>query len=126
MPKVLRGEPQEPGAHGTPLATGGSDEHCGVPGAFLLEVGISSSYYIARFWGLTGNPRPAPAERSKPAWILPSLPLNERHGAPATLTIAREPVADTPEPIGPLHPRSMDVHTVITKVLKAAGLWKLP
>jgi poly(hydroxyalkanoate) depolymerase family esterase len=113
-------------AHGTPLATGGFDEHCGVPGAFLLEVGISSSYHIARFWGLTGNPRPAPAEWSKPAWIVPPLPRNQRHGATATLTVAREPVADAPEPIGPLHARSMDVHAVITKALKAAGLWKAP
>jgi len=44
-------------AHGTPLASGDSDEHCGVPGAFLLEVGISSSYHIAKFWGLTKHPR---------------------------------------------------------------------
>jgi poly(hydroxyalkanoate) depolymerase family esterase len=44
-------------AHGTPLATGGSDKHCGIPGAFLLDVGISSSYHIAKFWGLTKRPR---------------------------------------------------------------------
>jgi feruloyl esterase len=44
-------------AHGTPLATGGSDEHCGIPGAFLLDVGISSSYHIAKFWGLTEQQR---------------------------------------------------------------------
>jgi feruloyl esterase len=43
-------------AHGTPLATGGSDKHCGIPGAFLLDVGISSSYHIAKFWGLTKRP----------------------------------------------------------------------
>jgi poly(3-hydroxybutyrate) depolymerase len=36
-------------AHGTPLATGSSDEHVGVPGDFLLDVGISSSYHIAKF-----------------------------------------------------------------------------
>jgi poly(hydroxyalkanoate) depolymerase family esterase len=44
-------------AHGAPLATGGSDEHCGIPGAFLLDVGISSSYHIAKFWGLTEQQR---------------------------------------------------------------------
>jgi poly(hydroxyalkanoate) depolymerase family esterase len=44
-------------AHGAPLATGSDEKHCGVPGAFLLEVGISSSYHIARFWGLTRHPR---------------------------------------------------------------------
>lgn len=38
--------------HGTPLATGDSDKHCGIPGAFLLDVGISSSHHIAKFWGL--------------------------------------------------------------------------
>jgi poly(hydroxyalkanoate) depolymerase family esterase len=40
-------------AHGLPLATGNDEQHCGAPGAFLLDVGISSSYHIAKFWGLT-------------------------------------------------------------------------
>lgn len=40
-------------AHGAPLATGNGEQHCGAPGAFLLDVGISSSYHIAKFWGLT-------------------------------------------------------------------------
>ena len=39
-------------AHGTPLATGGADHECGAAGPFLLEVGISSSYHIAKFFGL--------------------------------------------------------------------------
>jgi poly(3-hydroxybutyrate) depolymerase len=38
-------------AHGTPLD---DDDECGIPDAFSLEVGISSSYHIAKFWGLTG------------------------------------------------------------------------
>ncbi len=41
-------------AHGTPLAAGDADEECGIPGTFMLEVGISSSFQIAQFWGLTG------------------------------------------------------------------------
>ncbi len=44
-------------AHGTPLATSAGEKTCGVPGAFLLDVGISSSYHIAKFWGLTKRPR---------------------------------------------------------------------
>jgi feruloyl esterase len=40
-------------AHGAPLAAGPADRTCGVPGAFVLDVGISSSWHIARFWGLT-------------------------------------------------------------------------
>ena len=42
-------------AHGTPLATRGSDDSCGAAGAFLLDVGISSSYHIAKFFRLTGH-----------------------------------------------------------------------
>ncbi len=44
-------------AHGAPLATGPADTCCGIPGAFELDVGISSSYHIAKFWGLTGGRR---------------------------------------------------------------------
>ncbi|WP_296520571.1 PHB depolymerase family esterase [Rhodoplanes sp.] len=44
--------------HGTPLASGDGDESYGVPGEYLIEVGISSSYHIACFWGLTEK-RPA-------------------------------------------------------------------
>jgi feruloyl esterase len=44
-------------AHGTPLATGRAEQSCGIPGPFLLDVGISSSYHIAKFWGLTERRR---------------------------------------------------------------------
>jgi poly(hydroxyalkanoate) depolymerase family esterase len=124
--------------HGTPLATGGSEQHCGVPGAFLLEVGISSSYHIAKFWGLTGHPRRIPPRprRSKPARTSPPLPHQDlphqdlpdqdRPGATATLVGVRKPDVGPPEPPGAFHGRAMDVQAVITKALKAAGLWKLP
>ncbi|MBR0695864.1 PHB depolymerase family esterase [Bradyrhizobium lablabi] len=38
-------------AHGVPLATT-TDESCGSAGAFFLDVGISSTHHIARFWCL--------------------------------------------------------------------------
>src|SRR6201999_565971 len=38
-------------AHGTPLDT----KAHGAAGPFMLEVGISSSYHIAKFFGLTGE-----------------------------------------------------------------------
>jgi poly(hydroxyalkanoate) depolymerase family esterase len=41
-------------AHGTPLGIGDNDEHYGAQGAFLIEAGLSSSYHIAHFFGLTG------------------------------------------------------------------------
>lgn len=42
-------------AHGVPLATT-MEESCGVIGAFFLDVGISSTHHIARFWGLQESP----------------------------------------------------------------------
>lgn len=46
-------------AHGTPLSTGDADDECGAAGPFLLEAGISSSYHIAKFFGLAGRGRRA-------------------------------------------------------------------
>jgi poly(hydroxyalkanoate) depolymerase family esterase len=40
-------------AHGTPLGLADNDERYGAQGAFLIEAGISSSYHIAGFFGLT-------------------------------------------------------------------------
>ncbi|MCW6508337.1 extracellular catalytic domain type 1 short-chain-length polyhydroxyalkanoate depolymerase [Lichenifustis flavocetrariae] len=42
--------------HGTPLATRGL-ETCGESGAYMLDVSISSTHHIARFWGLIGPGR---------------------------------------------------------------------
>lgn len=39
-------------AHGVPLATTMGGERCGAVGAFFLDVGISSTHHIARFWRL--------------------------------------------------------------------------
>ncbi len=111
-------------AHGTPLATGSADENCGAPGAFLLDVGISSSYHIAKFWGLTGHPRRAPTR--EPTQPRPALSRRGGRGSTATLAGIREPVAAAAEPAGPRHARTIDVQDVITKALQAAGLWKRP
>ena len=39
-------------AHGVPLATTPGGQSCGAAGAFFLDVGISSTHHIARFWRL--------------------------------------------------------------------------
>lgn len=39
-------------SHGAPLSTGDEPHQCGTPAPFFNEVGISSAYHIARFWGL--------------------------------------------------------------------------
>ena len=109
-------------AHGTPLATGPSDEHVGVPGAFLLDVGISSSYHIAKFWGLTEHPRAVPIRRSESTSIVPARRRQDRATA-ETSGIAGDPVADALEAKS-LRTNLIDVQAVITHALKAAGLMK--
>jgi poly(hydroxyalkanoate) depolymerase family esterase len=109
-------------AHGTPLATGPSDEHVGVPGAFLLDVGISSSYHIAKFWGLTEHPRTAPIRQSESASIVPA-PRRQDRATAETSGIAGDPVADALEAKS-LRTNLIDVQAVITHALKAAGLMK--
>ena len=51
-------------AHGVPLATTPRGQSCGAAGAFFLDVGISSTHHIARFWrlheSLVEMPRAAP------------------------------------------------------------------
>jgi hypothetical protein len=47
-------------AHGVPLATT-TEESCGSAGAFFLDVGLSSTHHIARFWSLHDSPSPQAA-----------------------------------------------------------------
>jgi poly(hydroxyalkanoate) depolymerase family esterase len=39
-------------AHGTPIAPGTGDQQCGTAAPYILDVGVCSSYYISKFWGL--------------------------------------------------------------------------
>jgi poly(hydroxyalkanoate) depolymerase family esterase len=108
-------------AHGTPLAIAGQDEPYGAAGAFLLEVGISSSYHIAQFFGLTRQlaPRNVEAAAVEPA-------------APADATVSS--VTQKPRTSGdrraarrdPVGRRSIDINGAITRALTAAGLIKSP
>jgi hypothetical protein len=100
-------------AHGTPLSAGSGNETCGVAGPFLLEVGISSSYHIARFFGLAGvqaastSRELAPAASRPPSQASPPLRSDGRNGSRTS---------------GP--PRAFDVGAVITRALRSAGLMK--
>lgn len=46
--------------HGVPVDPGDQDHQCGRAGPFILDVGISSTYHIARAWGLTETKRVVP------------------------------------------------------------------
>jgi feruloyl esterase len=111
-------------AHGTPLAVGNDENSYGAAGPFLLDVGISSSYQIAKFWGLTE------ASESK-AWSRPApKPVSQVSEAALHIfpTAAEAPTAEAP-PRKPKQGRQaasspLDIGSVITKALKAAGLMK--
>jgi hypothetical protein len=125
-------------AHGTPLGTADNDERYGAQGAFLIEAGISSSYHIANFFGLTEwirQPKEAAKETAKTvsaavakqaATIMPAI-----DPAPATVPDLAKvlwPLATldrrSEPPRQPPRRRAIDVGAVITRALTAAGLMK--
>jgi feruloyl esterase len=115
-------------AHGTPLGLAGNDEPYGAVGAFLLEAGISSSYHIAAFFGLTGRVIPAnEAAISVPASkIVPSAATETLQSSDLAATLwskTHKPVRE-PKPAPREPKRGIDVGSVITRALTAAGLMK--
>jgi len=117
-------------AHGTPLGTAENDERYGTTGAFLIEAGISSSYHIANFFGLTsGIQQP---QKVRPVTESPSvrlIPLASPISAPdlgqvlRPATTAKEIFKSSDQPNGKRR-RMLDVSAVITRALTAAGLMK--
>ena len=85
-------------AHGTPLGTAENDERYGMQGTFLIEAGISSSYHIAKFYGLTKRAR-GPQKVTEPA--AKPVPSNSQRKR-----------------------RRIDVGAVISRALTAVGLKK--
>jgi hypothetical protein len=141
-------------AHGTPLGTADNDKRYGTQGAFMIEAGISSSYHIAKFFGLTDwirQPKPVaskPAAAPKP---VPSklavadspsvklIPIVSPIPSPLPIPLPNlgksvwqtAHVKPAPEPKDDLHKhdprkhrRVIDVNAVITRALTAAGLMK--
>jgi poly(hydroxyalkanoate) depolymerase family esterase len=85
-------------AHGTPLGLADNDNRYGNEGAFLIEAGISSSWLIAKFFGLT-------------AWI------RERKAAEAEVSIADSPSAKLIPPVSPISPPALAPMPDLSKVL---------
>jgi poly(hydroxyalkanoate) depolymerase family esterase len=139
-------------AHGTPLGIADNDERYGAAGAFLIEAGISSSYHIANFFGLTEwirQPREVAKEAAKEvakeaakppakvaATIVSAAAANEAAKTIAAAALTSTPMPDLATvlwpratPVRPAKPlpqprRGIDVGAVITRALTAAGLMK--
>ncbi len=113
-------------AHGVPLATTGS-QCCGATGAFFLDVGISSTHHIARFWGLDEALGEIP-RADAPVLTSLQIPTAGRDLAAAgaaaegSTSSAEASFADN-SPGGEWHTRyPLDPKAVIAAAFKAAGL----
>jgi poly(hydroxyalkanoate) depolymerase family esterase len=106
-------------AHGTPLSTGDADAQCGAVGPFLLEAGISSSFHIARFFGLVEAGAMPVAARAIARANAESMRVSE---AATSSAPASDPA---PGWAGLRGARSgIDIGAIINKALTAAGLMK--
>jgi hypothetical protein len=118
-------------AHGTPLGIAENDERYGAEGAFMIEAGISSSYHIAGFFGLTDG-MSQPRELQKPAAAtISEIAVPDMAVTPSPAAFPQLNPLPWPEALSenPAKPRSrerpaIDVGAVITRALTAAGLMK--
>jgi poly(hydroxyalkanoate) depolymerase family esterase len=111
-------------AHGTPVGIAQNDERYGVPGAFLIEAGISSSYHIANFFGLTDRMARPQAAPEQPARQVSTRPVPAPSAAPdLTSVLSPRPTAGRPK-ARRVRRRPVDVGGLITRALTAAGLMK--
>jgi hypothetical protein len=108
-------------AHGVPIATT-TEESCGSAGAFFLDVGISSTHHIARFWHLHESLVEIPQEV---ALVPATIQTNSN-----SLVLSDGAAIDPDNSDEPLHARwqerqsgySLDPNAVIAAAFKAAGL----
>jgi poly(hydroxyalkanoate) depolymerase family esterase len=120
-------------AHGTPLGLAEDAQSYGAPGAFLLEAGISSSYHIAKFFGLTVR-KAAAAKAAKRAPDQVMKPKIDVPVAPVVPPVAMPDFAEVFDSLAMMQERpakeegqrgrGIDVLAVINRALTAAGLKK--
>jgi poly(hydroxyalkanoate) depolymerase family esterase len=123
-------------AHGVPIDPHGEDG-CGAAGPFILDVGISSTQHIARFWGLTDRMTETSDAPRRPAQIMPTDYRADEQECGHEVRIESSSGADTP-PVdrsasaksahqeGAMHGgsagRGLDLQEIIATSLKAARL----
>lgn len=106
-------------AHGTPLATGSEDCHCGTAGPFLIEAGISSSRHIAGFFGLTDVIRARETEQPGVQLLSQDVEIIPDERVEILDDVINGRQFNPRNPAGPV-----DVMAVITKALTSAGLMR--
>jgi poly(hydroxyalkanoate) depolymerase family esterase len=110
-------------AHGAPIAATTGGERCGAAGAFSLDVGISSTHHIARFWrlheSLVEMPRgaepmlaPIQVPTVSPVFVIAGAVAEDSHSS------AEPPLAEEERQRN--YP--LDPNAVIAAAFRAAGL----
>lgn len=109
-------------AHGVPLGSTMDGQSCGVPGAFFLEAGISSTQYIAQMWGLGDDV--VQASRAPSAVSLPvQLPAGGMAVVPQAAAVQNNSdQARLGEDAEPATAMPLNPNLVIAAAFKAAGL----
>jgi hypothetical protein len=108
-------------AHGVPLAT---EENCGSAGAFFLDVGISSTHHIARFWSLNESL----VERPQAAAPVPATVQTLSTGRSLVIAEAAAEGAHSSAEPSPMHGEErqkrypLDPNAVIAAAFRDAGL----
>jgi poly(hydroxyalkanoate) depolymerase family esterase len=105
--------------HGTPLATGGADGY-GVSGPFMLDVGVSSTLQIARFWGLAPSDASAPARAAASGALAAS---GDTHTAPMEAETPGDFEGEVAAP-SPAGRPATGIKKTIEDALRAAGLMR--
>jgi poly(hydroxyalkanoate) depolymerase family esterase len=112
-------------AHGTPLGVAENDERYGAPGAFMLEAGISSSYHIAKFFGLTSHVRRVEEAAASVAKEVAARPVVKTASKPKAKAPQATPASARPARRSrALRRRATEIGDAITRALTAAGLMK--
>ena len=125
-------------SHGAPIDPSGPDG-CGVAGPFIHDVGLSSSFQIARSWGLT-TPLPASAATTAAApaspWTAAAEPSPRVIRDAIIIDVKPSPAAAAERPTkkpeaeaAPERPAegagpAIDLQAILTQSLAAAGLLK--
>lgn len=111
-------------AHGTPLATGEVEGACGAAGPFLLPVGISSSYHIAKFFGIASRVLPKIALAGTTPMHVTASSAKDSVPGPVLEGEILEKDVDPTDQRGQTPYPTFEIGSVINKALKAAGLMK--
>jgi poly(hydroxyalkanoate) depolymerase family esterase len=112
-------------AHGVPIDPHGEDG-CGAAAPFILDMGISSTRHIARFWGLADRTSQTSSAPHRPAQIIQADYRAQDQTSGRAVRIETGSGGDTSaaDRSTSAQPAHQDLQEIIATSLKAAGLLK--